>query len=60
MAHRVLVTFEFDAEDLAQVSDAIDDAVGAIADVISQEPMVGLEVDGTHREPDDPYSQLDG
>lgn len=58
MAHHVLLTLEFDADDLDQLRDIINDVAVEVASHISEEPMMGLEVDGEHRDPDDPSEGL--
>lgn len=54
---RVNVAIEFDAEE-GQL-DAIMDAVyTAVSDETGEAPSLGLQVDGEHRDPDEPSSGL--
>ncbi len=56
---RVNVAIEFDADEdkLAEIMDRVAEAV---SDVAGEEPMMGLQVDGEHRDPDEPASSLFG
>lgn len=54
---QVNLTVSFDAEE-SQLSAILDAVHGAVEDVAGEAPMIGLEVDGEHRDPDDPTSGL--
>ena len=55
---QVLLTLEFDAASHEQVSSILDNIVIAVRDSTGYEPSMGLEIDGTHREPDSPSEEL--
>lgn len=54
---RVNVAIEFDAEE-REISSILDAVHGAVQEVTGEEPMFGLQVDGEHRDPDEPESDL--
>ena len=51
----VNVAIEFDAEE-SQLSEIMDAVFAAVFDVTGSSPMLGLQVDGEHRDPDEPKS----
>lgn len=54
---QVLMQLSFDAEE-TNISAILDAVYSAVEDVTGEAPMIGLEVDGEHRDPDDPTSDL--
>lgn len=54
---QVNVQVEFDADE-DQLSEIMDAVYTAVSDVIGNAPMLGLLVDGEHRDPDEPSSGL--
>lgn len=54
---RANVTIEFDADEdhLVEIMDAV---FTAVSDVTGESPMLGLQVDGEHRDPDEPATSL--
>lgn len=61
----VLITVDFDLDDNESLHGTITSILDAFAEVVENRndgvlPMFGLEVDGEHREPDDPSSLMNG
>ena len=54
---QILLSISFDAEE-GKLPEVIDAVHGAIEDIAGDAPMIGVEVDGDHRDPDDPSSGL--
>jgi hypothetical protein len=54
---RVSVAVEFDAEE-EKLSEIMDAVHAAVADVTGSSPRLGLQVDGEHRDPDEPETDL--
>jgi hypothetical protein len=54
---RVNVAVEFDAEE-ENLSEIMDSIFAAVADATGEDPMMGLQVDGEHRDPDEPLTSL--
>lgn len=55
---RVLLQAEFEVDDESDLAKVLDAVHGAIVDSSGDTPMFGLEVDGEHRDPDDPETGL--
>jgi hypothetical protein len=47
--------FEADEESLVELLDALH---GVVQDIAGDSPSIGIEVDGEHRDPDEPTSDL--
>jgi hypothetical protein len=56
MAH-VLIAFDLDVEE-TEVSAILDRVSEAVEQATGSQPMFGLEIDGEHRDPDDPLTDL--
>lgn len=54
---RVNVAVEFDTEE-SDLNALLDGIAGVVQGVTGEEPMLGLQVDGEHRDPDDPATDL--
>jgi hypothetical protein len=53
------VNVSFDLPDDPEVISKVLDAIcGAVDDITGQQPMFGLQVDGEHRDADDPATGL--
>lgn len=56
---RVNIVIEFDAEE-DQLNTIVDAVFLAVSDATGSAPDLGVQVDGEHRDPDEPTSSLFG
>lgn len=54
---QVLTTVEFDIDE-DKIGDVLDKLAGIIQEETGFAPLFGLQVDGEHRDPDDPLTDL--